>query len=97
MSAFTDMPIVRLELERMKYQIVHALESHNEELEKAVAEELEKVIANYPFEAEVSRIANGIISKAIEESLREFMVWGEGKKRFREIIDAKLRDLFGEE
>ena len=93
----SDFPKIRIELEGMKYQIVHAFESHNSDIEKLVEQELEKVIANFPYEETVSKLANEILRRAIDETLREFMIWGKGKKVLREIIDAKLTTLFGED
>lgn len=91
-----DFPRIRIELEGMKYQIIHAFASHNDDIENLVAQELEKVIATFPFGETVSRLANEILTKAIDDTLKEFMIWGGGKKVLREIIDTKLNDLFGE-
>lgn len=92
-----EFPRIRIELEGMKYQIIHAFASHNTEIEEIVEKELEKAIATFPYEETVARLSSEIIAKAIDESLKEFMIWGKGKKMLREIIDAKLTVLFGDE
>lgn len=89
-----NLPRVRVELEGMKFQIIHAFSSHNDDIEKLVEKEISKAIENYPFEEEVSRLANEILTKAIEETLKEYLIYGDGKKALRGVIDEKLNRIF---
>ena len=60
-----SMPMVRLELDYMKQSILHHLGLHENELSKNVNDQIEKAIAEFDFEGEVSRIATEAIRKAI--------------------------------
>lgn len=88
-----ELPRIKIEVENMKYQIIHAFASHNDEIEKAVDRELTKAIANYPFSKQVSQLANDIIARAIKAALEEFFLYGEGRKEISEGIEKLMSGL----
>lgn len=87
-----DLPRIKIEIENMRYQIVHAFSTHNDEIEKAVDEEIRKVIENYPFSEVVSKLASEVLEKSIKHSLEEFLLYGEGSKVLKESVDKLLAD-----
>ena len=87
-----EIPTIRIEVERMKYQIIHAFAQHNDELEKMVETELTKVFANYPFEETIRHEAYGVITQAIERSMKEFFVYGDGYKTIQAIVNQVIQE-----
>lgn len=85
-----DLPLIRLEIESMRYQIVHALSTHNAEIEQAVANEVEKVIAHYPFSEQISKLAGEIIAKALKQSLESYFLLGDGQRLLSEYLNELL-------
>ncbi len=69
------MPIIRLEVEGMKYQILHAFTQHNDEIEKVVADALAQVLKNFDFSdlirKEVSRLLGECVRKGISEAVAQ--------------------------
>ena len=88
-----ELPRIKIEVENMKYQIIHAFASHNDEIGKAVDQELTRVIANYPFSEEVSQLANDVIARAIKATLEEYFLYGEGRKEISEGINKLMSGL----
>ena len=81
-----QLPRIRIEVENMKYQIIHAFSSHNDEIERAVDEELTKAIQNYPFDVQIAKLANEVITEAIKSALQDFFIYGEGRKQIEELL-----------
>jgi KaiC/GvpD/RAD55 family RecA-like ATPase len=82
-----ELPRIKIEIENMRYQIVHAFASHNDEIERAVDQELTRVIANYPFGAEVASIASQVLTQAIKHEIEEFLLYGQGRKALSDVVD----------
>lgn len=89
-----NMPMVRIELEGMKHQIVHALASHNEEIEKAIEEQLAATIKTFPFEETVRQLAREVISASIKEALEYYFKYGEGRDVVKKSILERLDKLY---
>lgn len=82
-----ELPRIRIEIENMKYQIVHAFASHNDEIERAVDQELTRVIANYPFGEQVAQIASQVLTQAIKHEIEEFLLYGAGRRVLSDAVD----------
>jgi len=85
-----SMPRVRLEVDSMKYSIISHLGLYHDELSKNVNAQIEKAIAEFDFEGEVSRIATEAIRKAINF---EFTC-GDGFTWIQEAISKAFTDMF---
>jgi len=88
-----EMPRIRIELESMKYEVVHAFLKHNDEIEQFVEKELNRVIAEYPFMEQVTRIANQVIADAVKDCLTNYFRYGDGKEMIETVIKSALARL----
>lgn len=88
------LPRVRIEIEGMKHQVLHAFESYNRDVERMIKEKLENAIANYPFEAEIEKISEEVISEAIQSALERYFKYGEGSEVIKKIVADKLKELY---
>lgn len=93
MSLF-ELPTIRLEVERMKYQVIHALSLHNDEIEQAVETELSRAIKNYPFAQQVESIAYVVITDAIRQSMTQYFQSGEGFEVINEVVSNAIKGAF---
>lgn len=85
------MPMIRLELEQMRATILHQFTNYNKELSEAVDKELKKVIENFDYEGTITRVANEVITKVIQD----YFSWsGEGKKLIEDSVKQGLDKIF---
>lgn len=83
-------PSIKLELEQMRIQIIHQLTAHNKEIEKAVSDELTKVINNYDFEATISKISHEVI----EDEIESYFKYGNGNGILKNSVRVALDQTF---
>jgi hypothetical protein len=88
------MPIIKLELRDMKYNVMHAFNCHTEEIKAEIEKQMEVVINNFPFAEEIKRMTHRVISEAIQISLESYFKYGEGKKAISDMMDSSLKGLF---
>ncbi len=63
-------PVMRLEIEGMKLQVLRYLQVEHEHLEAAIETAAKKALAEYDLEAEVKRQVNAALQQAIEQYYR---------------------------
>lgn len=79
-------PQIRIEVERMKYSIIHMFAQHNQEIEDAVSKELDIALKNYPFAQQVQKTANEILDRAIKSAIEDYLLYGDGYKQLQQAI-----------
>ena len=82
----SELPLITLKLEGMRYQVMHALHQHQNEISEMVNNELKKVIKNYPFGDVIADVANHAIKGSIESYFR----YGKGNKEITTAITKIL-------
>lgn len=80
-------PIIRFQIENLKHQIASHLGAVGSELGEAVENAVDKAVAEYDFDGEVSRI----VSQVVSEELQAFYTYGRGRLIIREALDQALR------
>lgn len=76
-----DIPMVRLELQEMKYSVIHSLLTHQKQINELVEKQLNNVIENFDYESVVRQVASDALTKAI----KEYFQYGDG---YQTIIQA---------
>lgn len=87
-----NIPIIRLELERMKQTMLTAVSDYNNQISEAVKVQLEWAIENFDYEAAVREAAN----EAIKEAINSYFKYGEGRRLIDQTIDEALGKIIGE-
>ena len=64
------LPIIRLEIQGMKYQIMHHLSNTNLNLEKIVSEEIDKVMSEEYIKSKIVSEMRSALYNAIEDNFR---------------------------
>lgn len=62
--------IIRLEIDEMKYQVMHHLGSHHKEIEDAVKEHLDAALKGLDFQKMLREAAQHALYEAIREALK---------------------------
>ena len=57
-----ELPIIKLEVENMKYAILHHFETHSKQVQDAIDSEIDRVLANLDF--------GEIVSKAVSDATK---------------------------
>jgi hypothetical protein len=87
-----DMPKVRIDVEAMRYQIIHAFSQHNDEIEKALDQELVAQLKAFDFKAAVRQEIGQVLQGAISTAIRNFFSYGNpGEKVISEVINSVLK------
>ena len=64
-----ETPILRLELSGLRYQVVHALMTHNRETEEQVGKAVAAAVESFDFEMAVRREATNQLTEAIKSAV----------------------------
>lgn len=87
---------VRLELESMRYAIVHALSTHHEDIQAAVQKATDDAVREFDFEREIRRQVNSQLQELVSSSIRNAMseLFYRNEMAIREsIIDAFMNNV----
>lgn len=79
---FEAMPILRMQIEGMKSAIVTHLGARGSELGEAMAEQVDKVIADYDWEGEVRRI----VKATLTDKIQYYFKYGDGAKAVQDAV-----------
>ena len=80
------MPILKLEIEGMKFAVCRALMSHHEEVLSGVERELDNAIATFPFQ----EIVRSELHAAIKRSIEDYFKYGDGATKVKEAVWESL-------
>jgi nitrogen regulatory protein PII-like uncharacterized protein len=85
--------MVRLEVEAMKYRVVHAFAQHSAEIEEEVESAIEAAMKDFDFVAIVREEAQKALTNAVKEAVAQAASSIMGEKPVRDIITAGAADL----
>lgn len=88
-----EMPKIKIEVERMKYSIIHAFSTHNDEIKDAVEKGLDEAIASYDFAGEISRVSNAVIGEVIKDCILNYFRYGDGRKLINDMVVKSIEKL----
>jgi len=88
-----ELPIIKLELDRMRYSVVHAFNQRNAELEEIVNEELEKALENFSYAQEIRKVVDNVLQEAIKRAVESFFMFGGGQQVINEMIGDVLNKI----
>jgi len=87
---YESMPKIRLEVEHMKYQILHYLGANGSELGDRLSSEIMRSVESYPWQSEV----NKIVHEAISSHVSDYFKWGEGREMIKEVMNEAFKEAF---
>lgn len=79
---YKAMPTIRLEVESMKHAILTHIGANNSELGAALNTEIEKALASYDWQGQVTEI----VHKAITERIAAHFTFGAGRDAVQEAV-----------
>lgn len=90
-----ELPLIKIELDGMRYSIVHALSTHNAEIETYVDENLKKVVEEFDYVTLVKQVATKAITEAVKRSIESYFAYGDGYKNIDAVITEILKNHAG--
>ncbi len=96
--------MLRLDVEAMKYSILHAFMSHSSECEKAIGESVDRVMREFDFEAVVKAEVDRVMKRAVVDAIASAvakMTWQPeiaalfergASKKMRQALESVLRE-----
>lgn len=86
-----SIPIIRLEVERMKETILQALPQHAAAMDASIQAAIEAYCTPENIDAVVRKVAMEALDAAVKEEVRNFFQYnGNGRKAVREAVIAHL-------
>lgn len=83
---FSAIPIIRVEVDRLKSSIVHMLGMQGSILGERVAEQIDRAIADYPWQQQVEEAVSTAVTKAISQ----YFNYGRGWVAIKEAVEQGL-------
>lgn len=66
-------PLVRLDIEGLRYQVLHAIAMHHKEVEEAVDAEMKRIIETFDFQDMIRKAVNQALQQHIESAIKNAM------------------------
>ena len=86
-----DIPIIRLELERMKYSLVTALVDHNKEMDSMIQDAVDRYCTPENLYRIVTEQAQAAVKSCVEDKVSRFYKYGEGAEIVQKLVSETLR------
>ena len=93
MKPNSTIPIIRLEVEGMKHAVLHAFSDHLLTMDEDIKAAVDKIVTPEYIQRIVENAAAEYMKVAIEEEIRNFYLYGDGRKAVKEAC-AKLIDNY---
>lgn len=91
----TDLPIIRLEVERMQFGIYKALTEHAAQMDTSIRQAVEAYCTPENIDAVVKKSATEALDAAVKEEVRSFFGNnGAGRKAVRVAVINWLNDVY---
>lgn len=85
------MPTLRVTLEGMRYEVIHAFAAKQVEIREALEAELDRAIREFDWADVVQREANEALRRAVKRSVEDYFMWGQGRK----LVDQVVAEIYG--
>ena len=85
---YEAIPIIRIELERMKHQIVVALGAAGSELGERIDAEIQRQIEAMPWE----NMIRETILDCVGEAMKDYFKWGKGRRAIEQAITEAFEE-----
>lgn len=90
-------PTIRVELEGVRYQVLHALNTHNTEIEAVVKAELTKAIDSFDYAAAVKASVKEAVDCAVKDAVKSFFYHGGGRATIESAVKESLASMLEKE
>lgn len=86
-----SIPVIRLEVESMKWSILKAFTEANAKIDADIRRAVEAFCTPENVQRVVSRTVNEVLTQVIDEEVRSFYRYGDGRKIVKAAIERKLK------
>ncbi len=85
-----DIPIIRLEVEGMRYAILRALEDRADAISAETNRAINNFITTFDWQAEVARLLEPMMREAIKAAMQNHFIYGDGRKAIDDAVREAL-------
>lgn len=85
-----ELPIIRIELERMSHSILHAFSEHHLEVSGEIKRALEAYLQTDNLQRVMEQQVTGAINGAIAREVENFFKYGAGRKAIAQAVSKQL-------
>jgi hypothetical protein len=96
MNDYDSIPIVRLELERMKFQIVTMLSSYTDELNANIQRAVDDYCTDENLHAVVRDAVKTTLNNVIKEQVNRYFTYGAGYRAVERAVKDGLENIVGD-
>lgn len=97
MNRDSSLPIIRIEIEGMRHSILRALSEREVQMDKHVADALQRYVDSGELARTIDREISAAIERAIKENAESYFRYGEGRKLIADMVAARIRAETGDE
>lgn len=87
-----DVPVLKVQLEGMRYQVMHAMMDHQEEISAAVEDALTQELADVDISSIVKGYLPGLIRDVVHKTIDSYFKYGEGQRVIAQYVGEALGD-----
>jgi hypothetical protein len=91
-SSFVPIPIIRLDIQNMQRTMAYALSEYAAELDSTLQAALEAYCTPGNLERVIQSEVTKVLDQVIKEEVKNWFVYGEGRKTIKKAVEEKLRD-----
>lgn len=90
MSDFQGLPIIKIEIERMRHAICKVMGEHETKIDTYVNESIDRYVNGGQLQSDIDRHVNDSIRHALKEQIDNFFRCGEGRAAIAGIVIDRL-------
>ena len=83
-------PVLRLEIDGMRLQMMQHLMAHHEHIESEVNSKLKLIVSEFDYASVVNAAANKAIQESVTKAVSEYFSYGAGSKQIKRAIEQML-------
>lgn len=92
MSSHIPLPLIRLDVQNMRHSMAVALSKYTTELDETLQAALEAYCTPQNLERVIQSEVTKVLDQVIREEVKNWFIYGEGRKAIKEAVEKKLRD-----
>lgn len=89
-NSVSEMPVIRLEIDRMKFAIMRALSTHMAQIDSDITKAVEQYCTSENIKRVIAKQTEEEINRAIKEETERFFRYGAGRHAIAEAVTKAL-------
>jgi hypothetical protein len=87
-------PLIKIEIEHMRQSMVHAFSEHTIKMDSLFKDAIERACHPDAVRRIVYEAANQYLRQALDDEVKNFLTYGDGRKLVRSEVEKRLKEDF---